>query len=42
MTDPDRMSDTETLSQVFYQEGALDLPAMATQRAATSPRMPRP
>jgi hypothetical protein len=33
---------TELTLQVFYQEGDLDLPATATQRAATSPRPPRP
>jgi hypothetical protein len=32
---------TELTLQVFYQEGDLDLPATATQRAATSPRTPR-
>ena len=29
---------TELTLEVFYQEGNLDLPAMATQRATTSPR----
>lgn len=46
------MSDADTLTrmlkiteltlQVFYQEGNPDLPATATQRAAASPRAPRP
>jgi hypothetical protein len=29
---------TELTLQVFYQEGNLELPAIATQRATTSPR----
>jgi hypothetical protein len=33
---------TEPTLQVFYQEGNLDLPTAAVQRAATSPRTPRP
>ena len=33
---------TELTLQVFYQEGNLNLPTAATQRAATSPRTPRP
>ena len=32
---------TELTLQVFYQDGNLDLPAKATQRAATSPRPAR-
>ena len=32
---------TELTLQVFYQEGNLDLPATATQRATTSPRTPQ-
>jgi hypothetical protein len=31
---------TELTLALFYQEGELDLPAVATERAATSPRQP--